>query len=269
MRMLLVCSVMLLLVPIARAEVVYFKDGQIVKGSFQSEKLPFSTSLGDVQLDLRSIERIEFSSDVIKDTGNTNVRQQFLDEGTRQDYADFMFEKRRQKKKTEARAKSFVSAGYGLGLPYGYVGYCLELLFLGRIGLTTGIDTSSYGLATTGFRYYSGDKGSKFRGRMTVLLGNVGAVTVDSYDGSRDIKISGKTAYMGFQWKVATWMSLDLDIGYAMPDVKSVEYTARRYVYSYSYSNYSYYNNGRYEYYQASKNVSSATVLALGLNFHF
>ena len=209
-----------ILIGSAMAEVVYLRDGQVVKGDIISQDssiMKIKTEYGNISLPKGNVEKIAFE-DVVE-VNRSNISDP--------DYEEYLFHKKIKDRRYKKRASSVVSIGSGVGLPYGLLGTSFEALLGGHFALGAGFDNSGTGMKSFNAKIYLGPKGSAFRWRVGFLFGDTHATT---FGGSNENSIltQGKYIFTGFQWKMATWLSLNLDIGYVMHNEHSIRYEYAR-----------------------------------------
>jgi len=198
------------------ADNIYLKDGKIFKATVISEDENSIVVESDAAL--KKISR----NDILK-----------IIRSEEQEYTAFVKYTQNEKKKRESRENSKFAIGLGAGIPYGMSGISAEVMVLRWLGLTAGygadeISFSGYAdhkmYSDVGIRVYLGDRDKAFRWRLTGLTGDIatfGRITNGQYENNM---IKGKSLSFGFQWKMGTWLSLDLDMGYAVPDNSRINY---------------------------------------------
>lgn len=271
----LICMCIVCFMAVAQADKLYLKDGQIIEGKMISRKattVKIRTSTGEVVIEKSKIAKAEFNDENVQweeTDGGTNIPANIRDKQMKREFTEFQNMKRKKNGDRKTRGASIVGLGIGAGLPYGLIGYNAEILFGGRVGLTAGLDISGYDLRSFGAKLYFGDKGDKFRLRLSGLIGDVGTVTLLKNSGNEIIKVPGKSAYFGFQWKMLPWLSMNFDGGFAVPSESMVRY-------SYTYMDFdSVYQNGHYVDVPITRTaynyviLNSKPVIALGFVTHF
>ncbi|MCP4482108.1 MAG: hypothetical protein GY817_04830 [bacterium] len=223
-------------------------DNFIIKGNVtqkNDQQVEVSFGSNSLVIEKTNIEKIELKERVRREPSQ---REYTKEKAAKESYADFFSnnsaeqgtsihnqKSSRLDKAKEKRGKSIVALGAGVGLQYGLVGYGLEFLLFGHLGIASGIDMSPAGMKNFNVKWYFGDKGDKFRIRIGYLRGDTKAIEINYYGyGNKETdydQIKGKAFFGGFKWKMNNWLSCDFDLSYVMHDQDS--YTA---TYKYSLS---------------------------------
>lgn len=231
------------------AEILYLKDGQIMKGTIASQDeriLKLRTEQGELSIQKSQVTKIDFSNEIKKE----DKKDDRISDDERRAIIAYSGEMKRKKRADEQRGKSIFALGTGIGLPYGLIGYSAEILVAGHIGLTAGLDISPGKFQEVGAKIYFGKKENKFRPRIGVMVGDTYGVL---YNDAVVAKVSGVYPFVGFQWKFISWMSLDIDLGYIMHSQRDITYT---------------YGSGRGRT-TAHTRIENSFFPAIGLMFHF
>lgn len=240
------------------AEVFHLKDGQIIKADIVASSISVNTSMGLMQFEKSKISKIEFT-DLIS---NEFKIIRFNDAKEREMFEYFVLQQKKEHQKADVRSKSMFAIGYGAGVPYGQVGLNAELLLLGHISLTSGIDLSEDKFATYGAKYYFGNKRNAFRWRVSYLVGDMGYIYRSLRGDSLKQKFSGESLFFGFQWKMTPYLSLNFDIGHVKPDAERIDFESDKLGY--------YKSNDKYaDTYNGYAFLKDRTDCAIGLVVHF
>lgn len=262
-KFLLFAGILVICAGYAKSEVVYLKDGQVLKGVIleqNSSSVKLKVESNELNVNKADIKNISFSNEIKNGSeNNADDEQSFSkeDREMKEVISEFKYEYTKKKDKRLARGRSVLSLGTGFGLPYGFLGYRAEVLFGGHFGVGLGLDSLGTGMKNIGVIFYPGDQEESFRWRFGLLFGDTGVAIHSHFGQDSYTTVSGKFLFTGFQWKMATWLSLNLDLGYVMHNEHEVVY---------SYTSYSYYGYSRYtETYEFSDGFAPA----LGFMFHF